>query len=99
MQPWDTHEWSRGLGQTVGVGGKFLLHRSCVVCGRNFMVDLDSDDLFAVNVAALQFQRLAREVSERWRRENCPGKRLPNDETDKVTRVQLPFTRASHSGT
>jgi hypothetical protein len=87
MQPWDTHRWSRTLGQTVRVGGKYLLHRSCVVCGRNFIVDLDSSDLCAVRLGTLHFHRLAREVSERWRRESCPGKKLPSDENDKNTRA------------
>jgi hypothetical protein len=83
MQPWDTHKWSRTLGQTVRVGAKYLLHRSCVVCGRNFIVDLDSSDLWAVQVGALHFCRLELEVSERWRRESCPGKKLLSDENDK----------------
>jgi hypothetical protein len=86
MQPWDTHQWSRSLGQTVGIGAKYVVHRSCVVCGRNFIVDLDSDDLCAVNFALLQFHRLTPEVSQRWLRENCPGQQLPGDENDKVTR-------------
>ena len=44
-----------------------------VVYRRNFIVDLDSSDLCAFHVGTLHSQRLAREASERWRRESCPG--------------------------
>jgi hypothetical protein len=74
MQPGDTHEWSRTLGQSVRVSGNRLLHRSCAwYAGATFIVDLDSSDLCAFHIGTLHFQKIAREVSERWRRESCPG--------------------------
>jgi hypothetical protein len=64
-----------------------VLQRHCVQCGRDFITELSSGSRYAVFVSATSFYRLADEVTERWLREPCPGKRSPSDDEDRNKKI------------
>jgi hypothetical protein len=87
MNVWDTHRWmGSSNGRSVKIYDKPHQHLFCVTCGRNFITDTVSGERYAVYVGAMQFYRLADEVTERWCREKCPAQRLSSDDADNETR-------------
>jgi hypothetical protein len=50
-------------------------------------MDPSSGTAYAVLVSAMSFHRLEDEVTERWLKELCPGKRLPSDDADRGRKV------------
>ena len=90
MKASDTHRWiGSSSGRSVKINDKLHQHLFCITCGRNFITDPVSGEQYAVYVGALRFYRLADEVTERWRRENCPGQRLSSDDADNETRQTI----------
>jgi hypothetical protein len=63
------------------------LQRHCVQCGRDFVTEVASGSCYAVFVSATSFYRLADEVTERWLRESCLGKRPPSDDEDRNKKI------------
>ena len=72
-----THEWSE---QQVSIFGRTFFHRQCQICGRDFARSLNEGEWRAVHVGVLEFHLLDKETTRRWVSEDCPGRRLPDDE-------------------
>jgi hypothetical protein len=91
LSPRDTHYWiSRRLEV---VSGQPLVHQVCRQCGRGFIEDRLTGEIFAAHASVFAFHRLSDEVTSRWLSEMCPGKLLKIDDTDRDTR----FVRDSFS--
>jgi hypothetical protein len=87
-ESWNQHQWPQPKPRHVEIeSAKPLLQRHCVRCGRDFVTDPSSGSTYAVFVSAMSFHRLEDEVTERWLKESCPGKRLPSDEADRKKKV------------
>jgi hypothetical protein len=85
---WDSHEWLLPKPRRIEIEpGKPLLHRHCVRCGRDFVIEPSSNRRYAVFVCAISFKRLDDEITERWLGEPCLGKRLPSDDEDRERTV------------
>jgi len=93
---WNEHQWSQPRPRRVKIGpDETLLQRHCVRCSRDFLTDPLSGSRYAVFVSAISFHRLDDEVSERWLREMCFGRRLPSDDEDRTRRVaEIPVLEA-----
>jgi hypothetical protein len=72
-----THEWSE---QQVSIFGRTFFHRQCQICGRDFARSLNEGEWRAVHVGVIEFHLLDKETTRRWVSEDCPGRRLPDDE-------------------
>jgi hypothetical protein len=71
---WESQEWmSRKLELDLGVP---LVHHRWRRCRRNFVDELRTEQRYAVYVGAVNFDRLANEVSVRWLADQCPGAQL-----------------------
>jgi hypothetical protein len=92
---WNGHEWLRLNARQLEIErGHLVEQRRCMRCGRDFLRDLSSGLRYAVAVSILSFHRLADEVTERWRREVCPGERRPEDDDDRERKIaELPVSR------
>src|SRR5579862_3078870 len=60
--------------------GEAVIQNHCGRCGRDIVTVLSSGARHAVYASAFCFYRLAREVTQRWLTEPCPGERLPTDD-------------------
>ena len=84
LSPLDTHYWiSRRLEV---VSGQPLVHQVCPNCGRGFIEDHSTGEIFAAHASVFAIHRLSDEVTSRWLSEKCPGKLLKEDDTDRDTR-------------
>src|SRR6266550_2431801 len=94
-ESWNKHQWSQPKPRRVEIeSAKPLLQRHCVRCGRDFVMDPSSGTTYAVFVSAMSFHRLEDEVTERWSREMCSGRRLPSDDADRNRKMsELRVTR------
>src|SRR3979490_3449298 len=77
---WKSHAWI--ARQLEFVPGAPLIQHICANCGRNFVEEIRTGDLYAVQVGVIRFNRLSEEVTARWLAASCPGHRLENDKTD-----------------
>jgi len=85
---WDSHRWLLPQPRRLEVeSGGPVLQRHCVQCGRDFITDPSSGIRYAVFVSATSFHRLADEVTGRWLREPCLGKRRPSDAEDRNKKI------------
>jgi hypothetical protein len=94
-ESWNRHQWSQPKPRRVEIeSNKPLLQRHCICCGRDFVTDPSSGNTFAVLVSVTSFHRLAEEVTARWLKESCPGKRLQSDDTDRERKITELHVRA-----
>jgi hypothetical protein len=63
--------------------GESVIQNHCGRCGRDIVTVLSSGARHAAYASAFCFYRLAREVTQRWLTEPCPGERLPTDNEDR----------------
>jgi hypothetical protein len=85
---WSSHRWMLPQPRRLGLeSGQPVLQRHCVQCGRDFVTEVASGSCYAVFVSATSFYRLADEVTERWLREPCLGKRPPSDDEDRNKKI------------
>jgi hypothetical protein len=71
--PSPTHKWLRPEGRPVKLEPDGpLVHFLCVVCHRNFVYDLTTDEWHAV-FPRLQDFVLLDHLTESWLSEDCPG--------------------------
>jgi hypothetical protein len=85
---WNSHQWFEPISRRVELWpGKLVLKRHCAQCNRDFITDLSSGHRYAMFVSAMSFHRLEDDVTNRWPKEPCFGKRLLNDEADRKRRI------------
>ena len=85
-QPLRTHVWADGdLPHQVTQDGEIIFYRRCVRCGRDFVQTIDGTGWQAASVGVLRIEFLADSVTERWVREECPGRLLADDCRSRVT--------------
>jgi hypothetical protein len=85
---WSSHRWLLPQPRRLEVeSGEPVLQRHCVQCGRDFITDVSLGRRYAVFVSATSFHRLADEVTARWLREPCLGKRPTSDDEDRNKRI------------
>jgi hypothetical protein len=83
--PLRTHVWADGdTPQQITQDGELFLHHRCLRCGRDFL--LDGMDWQAASVGVLRIEFLADSVTERWVKEECPGRLLVDDIRSRATR-------------
>jgi hypothetical protein len=87
---WLSHDWIPPRGRLLNIEGKLLRHDSCTACGRDFVEDVGAGLRYAVRVMAFDFARLADDVTDRWMKSECPGRRLAADDEDRSTRFEPP---------
>ncbi len=81
---WGDHRWLERKARHFELdSGQSIFQRRCTRCGRDFVVDRSSGARHAIHVSIFIFNLLHDEVTERWLREPCPGKRLPSDDGDR----------------
>jgi hypothetical protein len=86
-QPLRTHVWADGdLPHQVTQDDEIIFYRRCVRCGRDFVQTIDGTGWQAASVGVLRIELLADSVTERWVREECPGRLLADDCRSRVTR-------------
>ena len=78
----DTHLWE-GKPRPFKQGGKTILLRQCMRCGRDFAQGLDSENWLPVYLGAFKVEPIGKAASERWLNEKCPRMRLPDDNVDR----------------
>jgi hypothetical protein len=91
---WDTHHHWMIRDLELDPGVLLMLHQ-CRRCGRNFVMEPQTGDQYAVHVGAIRFNRLSEETTSRWVAASCPGERLESDEVDLKTRF---LSYATESG-
>lgn len=74
---WQTHKWN---ARHVEIDGRDQLLLSCSLCEREFIEDQQSQERFAAHLSVFHIHRLSDQVTEKWCREICPGKRLKSDD-------------------
>jgi hypothetical protein len=80
----DDHLWHERRAPHLKIdSGERVLQHHCGRCGRDIVTVLSSGARHAAYASALCFYRLAREVTERWLREPCPGRPLAIDDEDR----------------
>ena len=96
LSPRDTHYWiSRSLEV---VSGRPLIHQVCRDCGRGFIEEWSTGEIFAAHASVFAFHRLSDDITSRWLSEECPGKPLKKDDADRDTRfVRDSFNRSLNS--
>jgi hypothetical protein len=83
------HLWSREcIPRQITQDGKTILLRLCSLCGRNFAQRIDGPDWRAVHIGVFRVELLADAVNKRWREEECPRRRDPDD---AIARTAGPF--------
>jgi hypothetical protein len=83
----NTHYWiSRRLEV---VPGQPVVHQVRRDCGRGFIEESSTGELFAAHASVFLLHRLSDEVTSRWLSEKCPGKPLQQDNADRQTRFVL----------
>jgi hypothetical protein len=82
-----THVWADGdTPHQVKQDGRVVLHHRCLRCGRDFAQGLDGAAWQAVYIGIFKVELLADRVSDRWLREECPQRLLPDDDVSRATR-------------
>ena len=78
--PLQTHVWADDdIPHQITQGGEIVFHHRCVRCGRDFVQPTDGTGWQAAYVEVLRIELLADSVTERWVREECPGRLLSED--------------------
>ena len=81
---WNGHTWHETNPRELKLNtGAPVLHRHCADCGRDFLIDVNSGMSYAVFASAISFYQLDDEVTERWIRETCVGRRSAGDLEDR----------------
>jgi hypothetical protein len=77
----DSHVWSddESAPHQINQDGKVILHRRCMVCGRDFAREVTSSEWQAAHLGAFRIEVLAESVTERWVNQKCPGQILEAD--------------------
>ena len=82
---WESHSWM--ICRTLELDPEItLIQHTCRACGRNFVDEMRSGNLYAVHLGAARFNRLSDETTNRWLAEPCPGKRIESDAVDLKSR-------------
>lgn len=81
-----SHVWQM---RDVELEGSCFRLRSCVQCGRDFVEEPSTHELYAVHVSAFHLDRLADGVTRRWREDPCPSQRLMLDQQDRTTKPRM----------
>lgn len=76
-----THLWEKP--RSFKQGGKTLLLRQCVRCGRDFALGFDGENWLPIYLGAFKVDALGKEARDRWLSEKCPRMRLPDDDVDR----------------
>ena len=85
--PLQTHVWADDdIPHQITQGGEIVFHHRCVRCGRDFVQPADGTGWQAAYVEVLRIELLADSVTERWVREECPGRLLTEDCFSRATR-------------
>ena len=80
QHPLQTHVWADDdIPHQITQGGEIVFHHRCVRCGRDFVQPADGTGWQAAYVEVLRIELLADSVTERWVREECPGRLLTED--------------------
>jgi hypothetical protein len=78
------HQWLQPKARQLQIeSGESVYQRHCVRCGRDFITLASKGSCYAASLSAVSFLRLADEVTQRWLAEECPERRLPNDDVDR----------------
>ena len=78
--PLQTHVWADDdISDQITQDGEIVFHHRCVRCGRDFVQPADGTGWRAAYVEVLRIELLADSVTERWIREECPGRLLTED--------------------
>jgi hypothetical protein len=77
----DSHVWSddESAPHQINQDGKVILHRRCMVCGRDFAREVTSSEWQAAHLGAFRIEFLAESVTEIWVNQECPGQILEAD--------------------
>ena len=82
-----THVWSDGTKpHQIKQDGQTIFHHRCLRCGRDFAQGFGVPDWQGAYVGAVRIELLTEKVSDRWRREECPGRLLPDDDEFRAMR-------------
>jgi|SRR6516225_8423018 hypothetical protein len=85
--PLQTHVWADDdIPQQIEEDGEIIFYHRCVRCGRDFMRSGSGTGWQAAYVGVLRIEPLADSVTERWVREDCPGRLLTDDCRSRTTR-------------
>ena len=85
--PLQTHVWADGdTPQQVTQDDEIIFLHRCESCGRDFVQPIDRTGWHAAYVGVLRIEKLADSVTERWIREECPGRLLTEDCFSRATR-------------
>ena len=78
--PLQTHVWADDeIPHQITEDGEVLSHHRCVRGGRDFVQSADGTQWQAAYVEVLRIELLADSVTNRWVREECPGRLLSED--------------------
>ena len=78
--PLQTHVWADGdMPQKITQDDEIIFHHRCERCGRDFVQPIDRAAWHAAYVGIQRIELLADSVTERWVREECPGRLLTED--------------------
>ena len=92
------HVWSNtNKSHRIEQDGRSIFLRQCSLCRRDFAQGIDGSDWRAVYIGVFKVQLLADAVNERWLNEECPKRRLPDDDDTRKTRSQQDFRPPSLS--
>jgi hypothetical protein len=80
----NTHYWI--IRRLEVVSGQPLIYQVCRDCGRGFIEESSTGEIFAAHASVFAFHRLSEEVTSRWLSEKCPGELLKKDDADRDTR-------------
>ena len=82
-----THLWSDGTTpRQITQDGKTILHHRCLRCGRDFTHGVNGAGWQAAYIGIFKVELLADCVSQRWLREECPRRLLPEDDVSRAMR-------------
>ena len=78
--PLQTHVWADDdIPHQITQDGEIVFHHRCVRCGRDFVQSSEGMGWQAAYVEVLRIELLGDRVTERWVREECPGRLLTED--------------------
>jgi hypothetical protein len=78
---WHSHDWIKKSGQRFrDANGRQKIHCHCRKCGRDFLRDPDTDEIVAIHIGAMRYDRLDDEITNQWLYGICPGDRVGEDE-------------------
>jgi hypothetical protein len=81
VDPWHTHKW---VARQIEIDGRNQLLLSCTQCERDFIDECHSKERCAAHLSIFRVDCLNDQVTERWCREICPGKRLKSDDAERL---------------